>query len=162
MSPMLWLDLWLGHVLAAVSAHDCPAIFMTHGAITQMEIIVIFKKTMVHIHKLMHTMPFLWLSCTKLQHYGAVFCDALVYFLYVQKNQLTYWTIALLTCQQDSLADIFWWVSQTFANMLLAFGHVLVPCHFRCLGNITWCQHFQLRCFSLRAINNILVQVHHE
>ena len=85
------------------------------------------------------------LSCTELHHYDMIFCNALVHFLYIQKNQLTCHQIVLLTCWQDSLADIFWWhVSQTFTNMLPTCRHVLVTCHLGGLGDMTRCRNFQL------------------
>ncbi len=46
---------------------------------------------MVRIHKLLNTIPFLWLSCTNSYHYCMIFCKALLFFLYVQKNQPTCW-----------------------------------------------------------------------
>ena len=42
MSPMPWLDSRLGHVLADMSPHNCPAISKTHWAITLMGVMVDF------------------------------------------------------------------------------------------------------------------------
>ena len=97
--------------------YDCPAISMTHVAITPMEIMVMFKKTMVRLHELTHTVPFLRLFCTKLHHYNAIFSEALMFFLYVQKIQPTYWQNlrdVLSICSLAGCENIF---SQCRANI---------------------------------------------
>ena len=91
MLPMSWLDSWLGHMSADVSPHDCPAISIIHRAITLMGVMVTFDGKKYFICLSMHKLSFLLHSCTKLHHYGAIFCKALLFFLHVQKNQLTCW-----------------------------------------------------------------------
>ncbi len=49
MSPMSWLDLWLGHISADISVHNCPAISMTCGAVTPMDIMGIFLRKLWYI-----------------------------------------------------------------------------------------------------------------
>ena len=160
MSLMPWLDSWMGHVLAGILLHNCLAISMTHGAITPMEIMVIFKKTMVCMHEIRHTKLFSKLSCTKLHRYDVIFCKALLFFLYVQKSSRHVGKIladVLLTCCLAGWGNIFWWnVGQIFlthfTNMTADVG---TTCHLGGLGNITQYRHFHLRKFEMEYQQNL-------
>ena len=129
MLPTPWLDSWLGHVSADVLPHDCTAISTTLVAISPTKVTVIFKNKMVCICELMHMIPFSWLSCTKSCHYCTIFCEALLFFLYVQKNQPT--------CRQN----LGWFlVNMTFGRLGRHFFPNVVP------KFSTFCRHADDRC----------------
>ncbi len=67
---------------------------------------------------LMHTISFLPHSYTKLHHYGAIFCQALLFFLYTQKNQLTCWQ------------NLGWFPAE------MSFGRLRQHCFAECQANI--------------------------
>ena len=148
MSPTPWLDSWLGHVSADMSPHDCPAISMTHVAITPMDIMVVFKKNMVRIHDIMYTLPyshFCALNHTITVQFSAKFC----FFLLCPKD-LAYMSAKswMMSCRHViwQVRPIFFPMldqhSRHFADMTTCVG---MTCHLGGVGNMTWCRHFQLR-----------------
>lgn len=98
--------------------------------------------------------PFLWLYWTKIHHCGTISAKISVYFLYFQKNQPTFHQIVLLTCWNDSLANIFWWyVGQIFSEMLLTCRYAVVTCHLG--GGAWWLDTMPTFPTKLRGLHNI-------
>ena len=90
-----------------------------------------------------------WLSCTESYHYGMNFCEALLFFCYVQKNQTT---CQLMPFQHDMSCHLAWSGRQNLLKCQADILNILKACR-HVLGwhvirggssNMTWCRHFQL------------------
>ena len=116
MSPTLWLNLWLGHILANVSQHNCSVIFLSHWVIAPIEIMVIFEWKSVLMCILAYTIPLLQLS-SKLCHCGMIFCKALL----LRNCWHVGWCLATTTCHDvlHGLANRIWQcIGMTFPTYL--------------------------------------------
>ena len=149
MSLMPWLNSWLGHVSADMSLHDCPVISTTGVAITPMELMVIFKKKMVSIRELTHTIPFLQLSCFKSCHYCTIFCKALLFFSSCPKGSANIpaksWMMSCWHVIWQVGPTFFFNAGPTFSTFLQHADICQNEMSCGGLGNMTWCWHFQLR-----------------
>ena len=139
-----WLDSWLGHISTDVSPHGCPAISTIHQAVTPTEVTVIFDEKRYFTHKLMHTISLLLCSCTKSHHYSVIFCEAFL-FTRISWHAGKIFADVLSTCHLAGWDNIFsqWWcdifdILPTWWH--LSGQHVI----WGGLGDMTWCQHFQL------------------
>ena len=104
---------------------------------------------MVIIYELMHTIPFLQLSCTESHHYGVSFCKAFFPSLYLieSANMLadvipTQHVTSSGIVQTTEFEKISCQYSLNFHDMSSRVG---MTCHLGGSDDTTRCQHFQLR-----------------
>ncbi len=116
---------------------------------------------MVRIQELMHTIPFLWLSCTKSHYYGAIFCEALVFFFVSKTKESADMSSDVIPTRRVMSSGMVWMTefdeisgqhSWHFHNVS---AHVGTTCHLAGSGDMTWCRHFQLSAeFSQNSFQN--------
>ena len=106
---------------------------------------------MVCLQELKHTIPFLQLSCTKSHHYCATFCEALLFFLCIQKNQPTCW---LMSSQHNMSHHLAWSRQQNFMKFWADIPKIFPKC-WECQPDMSFwgvSQHNTMPKFPIKAV----------